>query len=295
MGNIRKQIEKGYADLRRSEKLAADYVLEHMEQIPDLSIDRLAHNAGVSQPTVLRMLRSAGFSGYRDFCYRLVAELAKKAEAGEGGKGPMYGYTLDKSTPLKEIPFNMAATTQKMLEETVKNFSGKIYQKTVEALANARLIDIYGVENSEATALDLLTKLLYLGLPCRYFSDCYHQQIAAGALTPGDVAVGISYSGESKDTVDSLRTAKKAGARTIAVTNFKDAAISRYADILICTSQKQLMYGDAIFSRSCQILVVDMIYMGIISLDYDRFTDRLKRCEKVVQEKAYGGNALGKD
>lgn len=127
MGNIRKQIEKGYADLRRSEKLAADYVLEHMEQISDLSIDRLAHNAGVSQPTVLRMLRSAGFSGYRDFCYRLVAELAKKAEAGEGGKGPMYGYTLDKSTPLKEIPFNMAATTQKMLEETVKNFSGKIY------------------------------------------------------------------------------------------------------------------------------------------------------------------------
>lgn len=295
MGNIRKQIEKGYADLRRSEKLAADYVLEHMEQIPDLSIDRLAHNAGVSQPTVLRMLRSAGFSGYRDFCYRLVAELAKKAEAGEGGKGPMYGYTLDKSTPLKEIPFNMAATTQKMLEETVKNFSGKIYQKTVEALANARLIDIYGVENSEATALDLLTKLLYLGLPCRYFSDCYHQQIAAGALTPGDVAVGISYSGESKDTVDSLRTAKKAGARTIAVTNFKDAAISRYADILICTSQEQLMYGDAIFSRSCQILVVDMIYMGIISLDYDRFTDRLKRCEKVVREKAYGGNAPGKD
>lgn len=295
MGNIRKQIEKGYADLRRSEKLAADYVLEHMEQISDLSIDRLAHNAGVSQPTVLRMLRSAGFSGYRDFCYRLVAELAKKAEAGEGGKGPMYGYTLDKSTPLKEIPFNMAATTQKMLEETVKNFSGKIYQKTVEALANARLIDIYGVENSEATALDLLTKLLYLGLPCRYFSDCYHQQIAAGALTPGDVAVGISYSGESKDTVDSLRKAKKAGARTIAVTNFKDAAISRYADILICTSQEQLMYGDAIFSRSCQILVVDMIYMGIISLDYDRFTDRLKRCEKVVQEKAYGGNALGKD
>ena len=249
MGNIRKQIEKGYADLRRSEKLAADYVLEHMEQISDLSIDRLAHNAGVSQPTVLRMLRSAGFSGYRDFCYRLVAELAKKAEAGEGGKGPMYGYTLDKSTPLKEIPFNMAATTQKMLEETVKNFSGKIYQKTVEALANARLIDIYGVENS----------------------------------------------GESKDTVDSLRTAKKAGARTIAVTNFKDAAISRYADILICTSQEQLMYGDAIFSRSCQILVVDMIYMGIISLDYDRFTDRLKRCEKVVQEKAYGGNAPGKD
>ena len=139
MGNIRKQIEKGYADLRRSEKLAADYVLEHMEQIPDLSIDRLAHNAGVSQPTVLRMLRSAGFSGYRDFCYRLVAELAKKTGTGGDGKGPMYGYTLDKSTPLEEIPFNMAATTQKMLRETVKNFSGKIYQKQPDKMQILRI------------------------------------------------------------------------------------------------------------------------------------------------------------
>ena len=42
---------------------------------------RRGRSTGVSQPTVLRMLRSAGFSGYRDFCYRLVAELAKKAES----------------------------------------------------------------------------------------------------------------------------------------------------------------------------------------------------------------------
>lgn len=81
MKNIRKQIEKGYADLRRSEKLAADYILDHIEQIPDLSIDRLADNAGVSQPTVLRMLKSLGFSGYRDFCYQLVGELAKKRKS----------------------------------------------------------------------------------------------------------------------------------------------------------------------------------------------------------------------
>ena len=58
----------------------------------------------------------------------------------------------------------------------------------------------YSVENSEVTALDLLTKLLYLGLPCRHFSDYYFQRISAGSLTSDDVAVGISYSGESKDT-----------------------------------------------------------------------------------------------
>ena len=45
--SITKQIESGYADLRRSEKQAADYILEHLEQVADEPIDRLARAAGV--------------------------------------------------------------------------------------------------------------------------------------------------------------------------------------------------------------------------------------------------------
>lgn len=289
--SITKQIESGYADLRRSEKQAADYILEHLEQVADEPIDRLARAAGVSQPTILRMLKSLGYKGYKDFRYQLVAELAKSGERTENDGQPqlMYGYTLDKKDGLEEIPVNITMTTERMLEETLKNFSGKIYKRVIEALKNARLIDIYGVENSEVTAVDLLTKLLYLGLPCRHFTDCYLQQTAAGRLTDQDVAVGISYSGESKDTVDAMKAAKRSGACTVAITNFKDSTIARYADILICTSQDQHFYGNAIFSRSTQIQIVDMIYMGLISSDYEHYVEQLNKCEKVVRNKAYDG------
>lgn len=290
--NIVKQIESGYADLRRSEKQAADYILKHLNEASELSLDRLARSADVSQPTVMRMLKALGFAGYKDFRYRLVAELAKEREdsasRGNGTRQIMYGYTLNEKDALEEIPLSVTMTTERMLEETMKNFSGRIYRRAVEALTGARLIDIYGVENSEVTAMDLLTKLLYLGLPCRHFSDGYLQQIAAGRLTPDDVAVGISYSGESKDTVDAMKAAKKAGACTIVITNFRESTISRYADILICTSQEQIFYGNSIFSRSTQILIVDMIYMGIISSDYDHYVKELNKCEKVVFGKAYG-------
>ena len=283
---ITKQIEAGYGDLRRSEKQAADYILSHMEEAADLPLDRLAYSAKVSQPTVLRMLKALGFNGYKDFRYQLVAELARETDR-EKPDQIMYGYTLSRQDTLEEIPIKMAAKTQRMMEETLKNFSGKNYQKAVQKLKKARLIDIYSVENSEVTAMDLLTKLLYLGLPCRHFSDYYFQRISAGSLTSEDVAVGISYSGESKDTVDVMRTARKAGACTIVITNFRDSTIAKYADILICTSQEQFFYGDAIFSRTTQLLIVDMIYMGIIASDYERYVEQLNRCEKVVREKAY--------
>ena len=46
---IERQIKAGYGDLRRSEKKAADYILEHMEQAAEMSIDCLAKEAQVSQ------------------------------------------------------------------------------------------------------------------------------------------------------------------------------------------------------------------------------------------------------
>lgn len=242
------RIRTGYGDMRKSEQRAADYILGHLEEARELPLDQLAKRARVSQPTVLRMVRALGFGGYRDFRYQLVSELARNLSEGDLTTRPLYGYTLR---------------------------------------PGERLEDIYSVENSEVTAQDFLAKLLYLGFSCRHFSDHYYQRISAGSLTDQNVAVGISYSGSSRDTVDVMRTAKKAGATTIVLTNFKDSPISRYADYLICTSQEQLFYGDSIFSRTSQLLIMDMIYMGIIASDYDRYAKRLDSCEKVVREKAY--------
>ena len=233
------------------------------------------------------MLRAFGFSGYKDFKYQLVSELAQSEAEQQGEAEPMFGYTLRKQDTLEEIPSYMTATAAGMMEETLKNFSVKTYRKTVEAIRKARLIDIYSVENSGVAAQDLLAKLLYLGLPCRYFSDSYYQRISAGSLTDEDVAVGISYSGASKDTVDAMRTAKRSGAVTIVITNFRDSPICRYADILICTSQEQFIYGNAIYSRMTQLLIVDMIYMGIIASDYEHYVGLLDQGEKIVRERAY--------
>ena len=282
---IEQRIRSGYGDMRKSEQRAADYILDHLNHVRELSLDRLANEAEVSQPTVIRMLKALGFKGYREFRDQLLREYARDEE-GEGRTTPLYGYPLHKGERLEDIPRNMTAMTERMLQETLKNFSVKTYKQIVEVLKHARIIDIYSVENSEVTAQDFVAKLLYLGFSCRHFGDHYYQRIA-GSLTSEDVAVGISYSGSSKDTVDVMKTAKKAGATTIVLTNFKDSPISRYADYLICTSQEQLFYGDAIFSRASQLLIVDMIYMGIIASDYDYYVRQLDSCEKVVREHAY--------
>ena len=283
---IKLLIEAKYGDLRISEQKAADYILNDLSIVSKMSLRELSDQCNVSQPTVLRMVKAIGFAGFKEFRNAVIAETARN-EGTTTVHHPMYGFPLEKEDRLEDVPRKIVTTTAKVLEDNLKNISIKTYKKIIEILKNARMIDIYSVENSEVTAQDFVAKLLYLGFSCRHFGDHYYQRIAAGSLTSEDVAVGISYSGSSKDTVDVMKTAKKAGATTIVLTNFKDSPISRYADYLICTSQEQLFYGDAIFSRASQLLIVDMIYMGIIASDYDYYVRQLDSCEKVVREHAY--------
>ena len=60
---IELKIEACYGDLRPSEKRAADYILEHMEEVKTLPLDRLAGRSHGSQPTVLRMIQALGSGG----------------------------------------------------------------------------------------------------------------------------------------------------------------------------------------------------------------------------------------
>ena len=74
------RIQAAYGDLRPSEKRVADHILEHMEELRSLSIDQLAKRCGVSQPTVVRMIKAMGFGGYKELRYAAVEELEKKED-----------------------------------------------------------------------------------------------------------------------------------------------------------------------------------------------------------------------
>ena len=279
------QIRRCYASLRKSEQKVADYVLNHEAACRRISLEALAEQSGVSQPTVVRFVKALGFQGFKEFRYRLMENAVTEARSGE--PQAMYGYHLKSDEKLKLIPAKVISTSVRTLEDMLKSISGEQFEKTIHMLAGARKIMLCCVENSSAAAKDLMTKLLYLGYDCRYDEDYYIQKIAAAALTEQDVIIGISYSGQSKDTVDLMKTALKAGARTIAITNFRESRISQFSDVLLCCSQEQWLYGDCIFSRTTQIVLNDMIYMGLIAGDYDNRTEQLDKNSRLISDKAY--------
>ena len=290
---VKQKIRNIYAALRPSERKVADYILSYRGKAGDLLIEELAKEAKVSQPTVVRFVKAAGYSSFRDFKYEMIQNETRKMAEGREEEIGLYGFRLSSSDKLEEIPGKIITTSIQMLEETLKSVRKKEFERAVDAILEAENIVLYGVENSICTVNDLLTKLTYLGLNCRTYTDYYLQNVSARNLTKKDLAIGISYSGYSRNTVEMMQVAKKAGARTLVLTNFENALIAKYADILLCASHRQFFYGDTIFSRISQLALVDMLYAGVLNRNYPVLSKKLKKTSEIVSRRAYSENTEG--
>jgi DNA-binding MurR/RpiR family transcriptional regulator len=276
-------IQKVYANLRKSEKKTADYLLKYAGSYRELTLERVAEEACVSQPTVLRFIKALGYKGFREFRYIL----AKEEEEVQESNHFLYGFQISESDRITDVPAKVIGTSIEQMKETLKSISAVTLEKAVRMITEADKVVVYYVENSSCTASDLVTKLMYLGINCCVYNDYYMQSVSAENLTDADLAIGITYSGCSKSTVDAMRLAKRAGAKTIAITNFENSLIQRCADIVLATSNRQFIYGDTIFSRVSQLAVVDMIYTGILLSDYKKYTKILDRSSHVIKKQAY--------
>lgn len=273
------EIRRRYKSLRPSEQKVADFLLRPELAADALTIEALADGAGTSQPTVIRFARAMGFRGFRELKTALLFEQAAQHPAQRA----VPSFDVTPEDKLLDIPFKVISTNIRQLENTLKTLSTYELIRAVEAIGRARSVFLIAAENSCAVAEDLATKLLYLGIQTVFYQDAYRQTVGVRNLGAEDVALAISYTGASGSTVEALRRAKQAGVPTVAITNFEQVPVNRYADIVLCTGNEDYLYKGTIFSRCAQLAVVDMLYTGLLVTDYRRYIENIEAGGRITR------------
>ena len=75
---------------------------------------------------------------------------------------------------------------------------------------------------------------LRLGLAIRADADSHMQATEAALVTPDDVVIAVSHSGATKELLQSVQTAKAAGAGIIVITSHGQSLLAKLADICLC-------------------------------------------------------------
>lgn len=262
-----------------AEKRIAEYLLQHTGEIIDLSISELAEKCGCGDATVVRFSRRLGLDGYQELKLRIAAELnASSTISAEIEKGDSCFTIFQKR--ILDISESLYSTESVLDENALARAS--------EAISQTNRIVIFGLGNSAAIAQDAAHKFLRLGLPAQACCDNHMQAIVASHLKRGNVAIGISHSGASKDVVEALRLCKACGATTICVTNYGASPIVETSDICLFTKSDETKHSIlAMSSRIAQLAIFDTIYTHIV-LNYDKPTKQaVYNTEFALQDKKY--------
>jgi DNA-binding MurR/RpiR family transcriptional regulator len=204
--------------------------------------------------------RSLGLRGFANFKIELARELTHSGLSGDNAQE-------SKSTLLQRV-FKFHAQN---LMETLQINTEDAFQRAAQMLGKARRIEFFSTGISFGVAYTTRCKLRLIGLPANTEFDFHLQLVAATQLRPGDVAVGISCSGSTRETVECLKIARSKHAQTICVTNSMKSPITEYADVALYATPSEVKYFQApMASRVTQLAVIDALFVSVVQKRKDK-------------------------
>ncbi|HEY2507197.1 MAG TPA: MurR/RpiR family transcriptional regulator [Streptosporangiaceae bacterium] len=269
-------------NLAPAEQRVADAVVRDPAGTAAKTISELAESCRTSGTTVIRFCRALGFPGYPDLRLALAAAAHAASANGEREVGSDIGPRDSLSEIIKKITYADA----KAVEETGAQLSPEPLSAVVDVVVKARRIDIYGVGASAFVGQDLQQKLHRIGHMVYAWPDPHSAVTSAALLGPSDVAIGISHTGTTEDTIASLAEARRNRATTVAITNFPGSPIATVADHVLTTAARETTFrSGAMSSRIAALTVVDCLFVAVAQRNYKQTMRALERTYAAVQSR----------
>ncbi|HEX6685623.1 MAG TPA: MurR/RpiR family transcriptional regulator [Candidatus Limnocylindrales bacterium] len=285
MDDILVRIRGAMPALRPAEQRVAGVMLADPAAAAALSISALARQCTTSETTVMRLCRSLGLERFPDL--RLALARAASREEARFGAVQVNG-DISPTDSLADVVRKIGFSDARAIEDTTSTLDIEALGLAATALNRARRIDIYGIGASGFVCLDLHQKLHRVGMFASAWSDPHAALTSAALLTENDVALGISHTGTTIDTVQPLRLAAARGATTIAITNFVSSPIAECANLVLATAVRETTFrSGATASRIAQLAVVDCLFVAVAQQSYDRTMRALENTYAAVQDRRY--------
>lgn len=250
--------------LTRSAQRIAEYILAEPAKVTQLSLAELSALTQAGEATIIRFCRTMGYKGFQDFKMDLAIEVATHQTSRES----LLDGDVQDGDNAQAIGGKLQSAINNVLTETLNLLSFESVEQVVKLLRPADRICLFGVGSSGITAEDAKSKLMRIGLRVDAATNNHFMYMQASLMRPGDVAIGISHSGTSPETVQALKLAKEAGATTVALTHNMGSRLTELADYVLINGNRQgQLQGDSIGTKIAQLFVLDLIYALVVKSD----------------------------
>jgi DNA-binding MurR/RpiR family transcriptional regulator len=244
----------------------------------ECSINEVAARAAVSPATVTRFARQIGYTGYLAMRVAAAADAGREEAQGVWDRG--LGEVPD-DTPAGVLR-NLLGHNLRALQSATELVDQPKLGRVADAVVASDRVDIYGIATSGLVAQVAASHLYQIGMNVRAWTEL-HTGLASGSLlTPRSVAIAVSNSGRTRDTVEMLALARDRGALTVAVSSDSTSPLAELADLHIQTYHAADGLTTAgMAAKYAQMVVFDALYVLVAQHDRAR-TDAMIEASAVA-------------
>ena len=159
-----------------------------------------------------------------------------------------------------------------------------------------RVLDLCAAPGGKATELgsrigeggmllanDICARFSSLSNKFRTAGDSHLQILAASLMGPEDVVLFISYSGATRDMLETLRTAKASGAKIILLTHYEDSPGAAMADVVLrCGAQESPLDSGSIPIKVAVLYVGEVLLLRYMLDDPEHTNEAQDRTSEAV-------------
>ena len=254
--NVIEKIREEYYDLTTAEKKAADYILRNPQDSQFLSIAELAEDSGVAEATVSRFCRRLGYKGYNAFKLAIANATARQHSGGKQLSGQ-----IEESDSMEDMCQKLYSADVAAITETLNLVNTEQIRRAVHMFNEADKILCMGQGGSMIMAEEAAH--LFSTVSGKFFavSDSHMQIIATANMGERDVLLFFSYSGATRDLLETMAVAREHHARVILVTRFARSPGAEYADLVLCCgSNESPLQLSSVPAKLAQLFLLDVLF-----------------------------------
>lgn len=273
-------IHSRYNSFTNTEKKVADYILDNIKDVIYMSITDLADACNVGESSVFRFCKTMDLKGYQEFKIVLAHSISLDNEI------PQLSSMITVQDTIGELASKALSSNVNALTETYNLITENDISDAVESMVQAERIHFFGVGTSLMTAMEAKNKFMRITNKTECSLDSHLQVMSAALMTEKDVAILISYSGSTKDTIEVAKVAKERGAKIISLTRFAKSPLTSFSDItLLCGANEGPLQGGSLSAKIAQLYLLDLLYFEYFKRTNNEAVHNKELTAKAVIEK----------
>ena len=217
------RLQSQFAELPPALARVAKHVINYPAETTGLSIEALSRVTESGQASIVRLVHTLGFGSFRAFKLALAVQCG--ASGGEGSDRT----TVDEVDRLRREMVESLDGTGALLNRAV-------LLQAAQAIVSSRHVNIYAGGVSAMIGDILAAKLLRTGVWAISYGDNNIGLEVIGPVSRDAVAIAVSDTGATVETVRLLRAARAAGALTVAITSGRSSPVAGQADLVLLTA-----------------------------------------------------------